>query len=107
MQAGLWPEADGGFVAVVTIDGGVDSIKARYLARSFEKATDAGVELVVVNLNIPGGLRVSTLDMVKSSLGAEIPVAVCKSPSGAKVAWAGALITAATEAEAMGRKGEA
>ena len=87
--------ADSDYVGVVTIDGAIDPISARYLARSIDKTTTDGAQLVVIRLDTPGGLLSSTRDMVEEILSAEIPVAVYVAPPGARAASAGTFITAA------------
>ena len=94
-------KAEGDYVGVVTIDGTIDPISARYLSRSIGKATQDRAELVVVRLDTPGGLLSSTRDMVKAILSAEIPVAVYVSPPGARAASAGTFITAAANFAVM------
>ena len=93
--------ADGGHVAVITIDGAIDPISAGYLARGIDEAASDGAQLVVIKLDTPGGLLSSTREMVEAILGAEIPVAVYVSPPGARAASAGTFITAAAHFAVM------
>jgi membrane-bound serine protease (ClpP class) len=92
---------DDPYVALVTIAGGIDRISAGYLSRGIREASEGGAELVVVNLDTPGGFLSSTRDMVESILSAEIPVAVYVSPPGARAASAGTFITAAANFAVM------
>ena len=93
--------AENEFVAVITIDGAIDDISAKYLAQATEKAFDSNAQLLVVNLNTPGGFLDSTRDMVETLLNADIPVAVYVSPSGARAASAGTFIAAAADFAVM------
>ena len=93
--------ADDDYVGVITIDGGIDAISARYLARSIDKATEDKAEMVIVKIDTPGGFLSSTRDMVESILSAEIPVAVYVSPPGARAASAGTFITASANFAVM------
>ncbi len=93
--------AENEFVAVITIDGAIDDISARYLAQAIEKAFDSNAQLLVVKINTPGGFLDSTRDMVEALLNADIPVAVYVSPSGARAASAGTFITAAADFAVM------
>lgn len=93
--------ADGDYVGVIDIDGPIDRISARYLARGIDKTIADGGQLVVIKLDTPGGLLSSTRDMVEAILGAKIPVAVYVSPPGAQAASAGTFITAAANFAVM------
>ena len=92
---------DATHVAVISIDGGIDNISDRYLARGIRQASGSGAELVVVTLDTPGGFLSSTRDMVESILSADVPVAVYVSPPGARAASAGTFITAAANFAVM------
>ena len=93
--------ADAHFVQVITIDGAVDPLSARHLARGIDIAARDGAQLAIVALNTPGGLLSSTRDMVKALLGAKVPVAVYVSPPGARAASAGTFIAAAANFAVM------
>ena len=102
----LWNSASlafsaGNYVAIVNIDGAIGPASARHLSRSIGQATETGAELAVIRLNTPGGLLSSTRDMVKSLLGAEIPVAVYVTPPGAQAASAGTFIAASANFAVM------
>ena len=88
-------------VALVSIDGAIDRLSARFLSRGIRQASSSGAQLVVVTLDTPGGVLSSTRDMVVSMLSAEIPVAVYVSPPGARAASAGTFITAAANFAVM------
>ena len=88
-------------VALVSIDGAIDRLSARFLSRGIRQASSSGAQLVVVTLDTPGGFLSSTRDMVVSMLSAEIPVAVYVSPPGARAASAGTFITAAANFAVM------
>jgi len=93
--------AAGDHVAVLEIDGTIDDVSARYLARGIDKATADGAQLVIIKLDTPGGYLSSTRDMVEEILSADIPVAVYVSPPGAHAASAGTFITAAANFAVM------
>lgn len=93
--------AEARFVEVITIDGTIDPLSARHLARGIDTAAGDGALLVIVELNTPGGLLSSTRDMVETLLGATVPVAVYVSPPGAQAASAGTFITAAANFAVM------
>lgn len=58
-------------------------------------------EAIVVQLDTPGGLDLSMRDIIKECLNASVPVVVYVSPSGARAASAGVLITISAHVAAM------
>lgn len=88
-------------VRVVELDTTIDIVSARYLKRAINGANDDGVELIVIELDTPGGSLDSTRDMVTAILESEVPIAVFVSPEGAQAASAGTFIGAAAGLLAM------
>ena len=93
-------EADDHAVEVVTVKGAIDTLTARHVSRAIDSAGNSG-RVLVLRLDTPGGLISATRDIVKSILGARVPVAVYVSPSGGQAASAGTFITAAANFAAM------
>jgi membrane-bound serine protease (ClpP class) len=93
--------AAGPHASLITIDGVIDPVSADFLARSIETAAKNDSQLVVVELDTPGGLLSSTRDMVETILAADIPVVVYVSPQGAQAASAGTFITASAHIAVM------
>ena len=94
-------EANGPHANLLVIDGAIQPTAARFLARGLDKATDDGAQLLIVQLDTPGGLLDSTRDMVSEILGSGIPVVVYVFPPGAQAASAGTFIVAAAHVAAM------
>jgi len=89
------------YVETVKIDGAIDALSARHLARSIDQASTNGAQMLIILLDTPGGLLDSTRDMVEAILSARLPVAVYVSPPGAQAASAGTFITAAANFAVM------
>jgi len=85
----------------ITIDGVINPVATEYIINSIEKAEDADAELLIIEMDTPGGLMVSMHDIVKGILGADVPVAVYISPSGSRAGSAGVFITIAAHIAAM------
>ena len=85
----------------ITIDGIINPIATEYILESIERAEEAGAELLIIEMDTPGGLMVSMHDIVKGILGADVPVAVYVSPSGSRAGSAGVFITIAAHIAAM------
>lgn len=88
-------------VRVIELDNTIDIVSARYLKRAIDNANEESVELIVIELDTPGGSLDSTRDMVTSILESEVPVVVFVSPEGAQAASAGTFISAAAGLLAM------
>ncbi len=93
--------AAAGEVHVLTLDGIVNPISARYVVRGIEEAADVGATAVLLELNTPGGLLDATEEMTSAMLGADLPVIVYVTPAGARAASAGTFITMAGHVAAM------
>jgi membrane-bound serine protease (ClpP class) len=85
----------------ITIDGVINPVATEYILESIEDAENAGAELLIIEMDTPGGLMVSMHDIVKGILGADVPVAVYVSPSGSRAGSAGVFITVAAHVAAM------
>ncbi len=106
MLAVAWPPggsvaASPGPVMVATIASSINPVTADFLSTAIERAEEEKATLLVVELDTPGGLDTSMRQMVQEIIKTEIPVAVYVSPSGARAASAGVLITLAADIAAM------
>ena len=88
-------------VRLLTIDGVINPLTARYLERELHEAASARAELVVLRLNTPGGLESSMRRMTEAILASQVPVAVYVAPPGARAASAGMFITIAAHVAVM------
>ena len=91
----------GPHVLVITVDGVINPVKDRYIARAMEEAMASGASLLVIRLDTPGGLLNSTRDIVERLLDSPVPTAVYVSPRGARAGSAGTFITAAANFAVM------
>jgi membrane-bound serine protease (ClpP class) len=83
------------------VDGIIHPVSAEYMIDTLERADRAGAQLVVFTLRTPGGLLESTRAIVSSMVAAKTPVAIFVSPSGARAASAGFILTIAADVAAM------
>jgi membrane-bound serine protease (ClpP class) len=88
-------------VFVVTVDGAINPASADYIHEELERASGAGAECLVVQLNTPGGLLVSTRAIVSDFLTSPTPVVVFVSPQGSQAASAGVFVTLAAHIAVM------
>jgi membrane-bound serine protease (ClpP class) len=99
-----WARADGAAspeARLLSARGEIDPVAARYLEREIARAESDGAELVVVELDTPGGLDASMREIVQALLGARVPVVVHVAPAGARAASAGMFVTLAASVAAM------
>ena len=85
----------------ITVDGIINDVKTRYIERTITLALDNQAELVVIELDTPGGLLSSTRSIVEVLLESPVPVAVYVSPKGARAGSAGTFLTAASHVAVM------
>ena len=88
-------------VFTLTIEDTINPVKSRVIARAVATASENRAELLVIELDTPGGLYGSTREIVETLLGSDVPVAVFVSPRGAQAGSAGTFITAASHIAAM------
>ncbi len=88
-------------VLVVRIEGEISTITADYLTRVIRIADQKNAELMVLELNTPGGSIDAMNKIVQIIRTSNVPVAVYVEPRGAMAASAGSLITFAGHVAVM------
>jgi membrane-bound serine protease (ClpP class) len=94
-------QAATGDVYILRVADAISPGVADFITRGIEKASDAGAACIVVELDTPGGLAESMRKIVFAIYGSRVPVVVFVSPSGARAASAGVMITMAADIAAM------
>jgi membrane-bound serine protease (ClpP class) len=72
-----------------------------FFERALDGAEERGAEMLVLQLDTPGGLSESMRDMIRAILNAEVPVVTYVAPPGAHAASAGTFILYASHVAAM------
>jgi membrane-bound serine protease (ClpP class) len=85
----------------LTADGAVTPAMGEYLSRGIRKAEMEGAEVLIFQLDTPGGGIDIMNDMVKDIRASLVPVVVYVAPPGAMAGSAGTVITLAGHASAM------
>ena len=86
---------------VMNADGPIMPPMLEYIKRGVETADRRGADLLIVQLNTPGGAVLTTLDIIREMRASRVPVIVYVSPRNAIAGSAGAMITIAGHASAM------
>lgn len=98
----LFPILLDGAIYKLKIEGPIETITEEYISDSFKKIKkEDDAQLVIIQIDTPGGISTSMRSIIKEILDSPVPVAVYVSPRGARAASAGFLITIAADIAAM------
>jgi membrane-bound serine protease (ClpP class) len=91
----------GGTPRVITLElfEAIQPVTAQYVKQTLQQADRANCALVILSLDTPGGLVLSTQEIVKAITGSKVPVVVFV--SGSHAASAGFFITLAADVAVM------
>ncbi len=86
---------------VVTIDGAIGPVSARFLAQQIKAAERESAACLVIEIDTPGGLDTSMRQTIRDILASKVPVVVYVFPAGARCASAGVFIAMSADVVAM------
>ena len=88
-------------VVVLTVKGAITPVMAEYLDRGIKIAVERGADVIILQLDTPGGSIDVMNRMVQSMRGSQIPIVVYVYPNNAMAASAGTILTLAGHLSAM------
>ncbi|WP_211286961.1 NfeD family protein [Caldimonas caldifontis] len=88
-------------VTLITVEGAIGPATAEHVRRGLAHAQRDGAQLVVLQMDTPGGLDTSMRRIIRDLLASPVPVASFVGPSGARAASAGTYILYASHIAAM------
>src|SRR5215211_1910184 len=94
-------QGDAPLALVMTADGPIMPPMLEYIKRGIDVAERRGAEVLVIQLNTPGGAVLTTLDIIREIRASTVPVVIYVSPKNAIAGSAGAMITVVGHASAM------
>ncbi|MBT5257399.1 MAG: nodulation protein NfeD, partial [Nitrospina sp.] len=73
-----------GRIIVIEVDGVINPVVAEFMANEIYNANKFSEELIVIQMDTPGGLDPSMRKIIKAIQNSKIPVASFISPSGSR-----------------------
>ena len=88
-------------IYIIEVSDAISPGVAEYIKDGIESAENDEASCIIIELDTPGGLAESMRLIIQDILGSKVPVVVFVSPSGARAASAGVVITMAADIAAM------
>ena len=90
-----------GRVVTIEVSGAIGVATAEHVISGIEHAEATGAELIIIDMDTPGGLMAPMRDIVQAILASTVPVATYVTPDGARADSAGTYILLASHIAAM------
>ena len=90
-----------GAIVVVKVNGAINPVVAEFVTDEISQANLSAAELLIIQMDTPGGLDTSMRQIIKEIENSKVPIASFVSPGGSRAASAGTFITIASHIAAM------
>ena len=90
-----------GSIVQLSVKDAIGPATGDYIKRSLAAATESNAELVIIQMDTPGGLDSAMRGIIKNISGSTVPIATYVAPTGARAASAGTYILFASHIAAM------
>jgi len=90
-----------GPIIQLTVEEAIGPATDDYIKRALEAATESNAEIVIIQMDTPGGLDSAMRGIIKNIASSTVPVATYVAPTGARAASAGTYILYASHIAAM------
>ena len=90
-----------GSIVQLSVEDAVGPATDDYIKRSLEAAAESNAELVIIQMDTPGGLDSAMREIIKNIASSTVPIATYVAPTGARAASAGTYILFASHIAAM------
>lgn len=97
----IFPSFLSGEVVLLEVNGIIHPVTANYIKNGIAYAEKIEADLIIIELNTPGGLMTSMREIITAILNSPVPVSIYVSPSGAQAASAGFFILMASDLAVM------
>ncbi len=94
-------QADKNEILTITVADPISPAIAEFVTDALQQASDTNAAAIIIALDTPGGLVESTRKIVQAIYACAVPVIVYVTPSGARAASAGVMITMAADLAVM------
>jgi membrane-bound serine protease (ClpP class) len=94
-------QADKKEMLTLRVSDAISTAVAEFIVDGLQQASDTDAAGIIIELDTPGGLVDATRKIVQAIYACKVPVIVYVTPSGARAASAGVLITMAADIAAM------
>ncbi len=97
----FFPALSSAEVLKIVVKDTIQPITVEYVGRALDEAARNKDQAVLIEINTPGGLMVSTRDIIERILASPVPVIIYVTPSGSWAASAGYYILQSADVAAM------